>query len=72
MDFPADIPDRTHFHPHGGWPGNELEEALSASLGVPSAGARIVEVLGRSFLWVPLPSDDGVRSASITRMPPDS
>ncbi len=38
MDFPADIPDRTHFHPHGGWPGNELEEALSASLGVPLGG----------------------------------
>ncbi|MEU3094723.1 enhanced serine sensitivity protein SseB [Streptomyces sp. NPDC006967] len=59
MDFPADFPDRTHPHPHGGWPGNELEEVLSASLGVPSAGARIVEVLGRSFVWIPLPNGGG-------------
>lgn len=32
---------------------------LSASLGVPSAGGRIVEVLGRSFVWVPLPNGGG-------------
>jgi hypothetical protein len=60
MDFPADIPAdfpaQTHPHPHGGWPGNELEEVLSASLGIPSAGGRIIEVLGRSLLWVPLPN----------------
>ena len=43
MDFPADLPAdfpapaHPHPHPHGGWPGNELEEVLSASLGVPSA-----------------------------------
>ncbi|MFG2311846.1 enhanced serine sensitivity protein SseB [Streptomyces sp. NPDC048566] len=58
MDFPA----QAHPHPHGGWPGNELEEVLSAALGMgaaASAGARIVEVLGRSFLWVPLPSGGG-------------
>ncbi|MFJ5779367.1 enhanced serine sensitivity protein SseB [Streptomyces sp. NPDC093094] len=61
MDFPA----QAHPHPHGGWPGNELEEVLSASLGVPSAGGRIVEVLGRSFLWVPLPSGGGPDSASL-------
>ncbi|NEC53500.1 SseB family protein, partial [Actinospica acidiphila] len=65
MDFPADNPERTHFHPHGGWPGNELEEALSASLGVPSAGARIVEVLGRSFVWVPLPNGGGPHSGPL-------
>ncbi|MDG9718819.1 enhanced serine sensitivity protein SseB [Streptomyces sp. DH24] len=63
MDFPAefsaDFPAQAHPHPHGGWPGNELEEVLSASLGVPSAGGRIVEVLGRSFLWVPLPGGGG-------------
>ena len=67
MDFPADLPAdlpagfpaQTHPHPHGGWPGNELEEVLSASLGIPSAGARIVEVLGRSFVWVPLPGGGG-------------
>jgi hypothetical protein len=63
MDFPAehsaDFPAQAHPHPHGGWPGNELEEVLSASLGVPSAGGRIVEVLGRSFVWVPLPGGGG-------------
>ncbi|WP_432137884.1 MULTISPECIES: enhanced serine sensitivity protein SseB [unclassified Streptomyces] len=55
MDFPA----QAHPQPHGGWPGNELEEVLSASLGVPGAGGRIVEVLGRSFVWVPLPGGGG-------------
>jgi hypothetical protein len=67
MDFPADFPAdlspefpaQAHPHPHGGWPGNELEEVLSASLGVPGAGGRIVEVLGRSFVWVPLPNGGG-------------
>ncbi|MEU9210814.1 enhanced serine sensitivity protein SseB [Streptomyces sp. NPDC048415] len=64
MDFP-EFPESpgfsasAHPHPHGGWPGNELEEVLAASLGVPSAGARIVEVLGRSFVWVPLPNGGG-------------
>ncbi|MGW9396401.1 enhanced serine sensitivity protein SseB [Streptomyces sp. NPDC055642] len=65
MDFPADFPDRTPPHPHGGWPGNELEEVLSASLGVPSAGARIVEVLGRSFVWIPLPNGGGPHSGPL-------
>jgi hypothetical protein len=54
-----DIPAQAHPHPHGGWPGNELEEVLAAALGVPSAGGRVVEVLGRSFLWIPLPSGGG-------------
>ncbi|MGP3972623.1 enhanced serine sensitivity protein SseB [Streptomyces sp. 8N114] len=46
-----------HFGPGhgGGWPGNELEEALAASVQVPHAGARLLEVLGRSSVWVPLP-----------------
>ncbi|MFI9154864.1 enhanced serine sensitivity protein SseB [Streptomyces sp. NPDC053367] len=61
MDFPA----QAHPHPHGGWPGNELEEVLSASLGVPSAGPRIVEVLGRSFVWVPLPNGGGPDSGPL-------
>jgi len=61
MDFPA----QAHPHPHGGWPGNELEEVLSASLGVPSAGGRIVEVLGRSFVWVPLPNGGGPDSGPL-------
>ncbi|MGW4023471.1 enhanced serine sensitivity protein SseB [Streptomyces sp. NPDC005009] len=65
MDFPADFPAQTHPHPHGGWPGNELEEVLSASLGVPSAGGRIVEVLGRSLVWVPLPNGGGPDSGPL-------
>ncbi|MFR9797091.1 enhanced serine sensitivity protein SseB [Streptomyces sp. MS06] len=64
-DLPADFPEQTHPHPHGGWPGNELEEVLSASLGVPSAGARILEVLGRSLVWVPLPGGGGPDSGSL-------
>ncbi|MCQ6552696.1 enhanced serine sensitivity protein SseB [Streptomyces sp. C10-9-1] len=46
-------------NPHHGWPANELEETLAASLGTPSAGARIVEVLARSHLWIPLPNGGG-------------
>ncbi|MFF9022598.1 enhanced serine sensitivity protein SseB [Streptomyces eurythermus] len=65
MDFPADFPAQAHPHPHGGWPGNELEEVLSASLGIPAAGGRIVEVLGRSFLWIPLPSGGGPDSGQL-------
>ncbi|MFJ8073258.1 enhanced serine sensitivity protein SseB [Streptomyces sp. NPDC096176] len=42
--------------PHTGWPGNELEEVLAASLGNPAAGGRLIEVLGRSPIWVPLPN----------------
>ncbi|MET8857880.1 enhanced serine sensitivity protein SseB [Streptomyces sp. NPDC004579] len=63
MDFPA----QAHPHPHGGWPGNELEEVLSASLGMPgpSTAARIVEVLGRSFVWVPLPNGGGPQSGPL-------
>lgn len=69
MDFPADIPAdfpaQAHPHPHGGWPGNELEEVLSASLGVPSAAGRLIEVLGRSFLWIPLPEGGGPHSGPL-------
>jgi hypothetical protein len=73
MDFPADFPAdfsagfpaQAHPHSHGGWPGNELEEVLSASLGVPSAGGRIIEVLGRSFVWVPLPNGGGPGSGPL-------
>ncbi|MEU7383083.1 MULTISPECIES: enhanced serine sensitivity protein SseB [unclassified Streptomyces] len=64
-DFSADLPAQAHSHPHGGWPGNELEEVLSASLGVPSAGGRILEALGRSFLWVPLPNGGGPHSGPL-------
>ncbi|NEY36422.1 enhanced serine sensitivity protein SseB [Streptomyces sp. PRKS01-65] len=70
MDFPAgfsaDFPAQAHPRSHGGWPGNELEEVLSAALGAgPSANGRIVEVLGRSFLWVPLPSGGGPHSGPL-------
>lgn len=67
MDFPADFPGHAypHPHPHGGWPGNELEEVLSVSLGLPSAGGRIIEVLGRSFVWIPLPSGGGPQSGPL-------
>ncbi|MEV8035652.1 enhanced serine sensitivity protein SseB [Streptomyces sp. NPDC002742] len=64
MDFPA----QAHPHPHGGWPGNELEEVLSSSFGMPagpSSAARIVEVLGRSFVWVPLPNGGGPQSGPL-------
>lgn len=60
-----DFPERTHNHPHGGWPGNELEEVLAASVGVPSAAARILEVLGRSPVWVPLPNGGGPDSGPL-------
>ncbi|WP_210587984.1 enhanced serine sensitivity protein SseB [Streptomyces sp. GESEQ-35] len=68
MDFPGNFPDfpaQAHPHPHGGWPGNELEEVLSASLNIPSAGGRLIEVLGRSFVWVPLPSGGGPGSVPL-------
>ncbi|AOR31972.1 hypothetical protein BFF78_13725 [Streptomyces fodineus] len=69
MDFPADIPAdfpaQAHPQPHGGWPGNELEEVLSASLGIPAAAGRIIEVLGRSLLWIPLPRGGGPDSGPL-------
>lgn len=49
----------------GGRPGNELEEALAASLGVQQAGARLLEVLARSSLWVPLPEGGGPDSSHL-------
>ncbi|MFH9009965.1 enhanced serine sensitivity protein SseB [Streptomyces sp. NPDC017943] len=65
-EFPAGFPAHTQTHPTGGWPGNELEEVLSASLGAgPAAGGRIVEVLGRSFVWVPLPNGGGPHSGPL-------
>ncbi|MFE4370597.1 enhanced serine sensitivity protein SseB [Streptomyces sp. NPDC056835] len=47
------------------WPGNELEEVLGASLGADAAGARLVEVLGRSEVWVPLPQGGGPDSPDL-------
>jgi len=39
----------------GGWPANELEQVLTAALGDPGATPRVVEVLRRSQVWLPLP-----------------
>jgi hypothetical protein len=47
------------------WPGNELEEVLAASLGGTGAGGRLVEVLGRSQVWVPLPKGGGPDSPGL-------
>ncbi|ANW17958.1 enhanced serine sensitivity protein SseB [Streptomyces clavuligerus] len=55
------IPEQVRPH-SAGWPANELEEALAASLGDPSAGARLLEVLGRSPVWVPLPEGGSTES----------
>ncbi|MFY1678935.1 MULTISPECIES: enhanced serine sensitivity protein SseB [unclassified Streptomyces] len=72
MDYPAgspeysaDTPSQTPPGPYDGWPANELEETLAASLGVRTAGARIVEVLGRSRVWVPLPAGRGAGGAPL-------
>ncbi|MGP3981056.1 enhanced serine sensitivity protein SseB [Streptomyces sp. KR80] len=51
--------------PSGGFPANELEEVLAASVGVPNAGARILEVLGRSRVWVPLPNGGSPESRDL-------
>ncbi|RII15651.1 hypothetical protein DSC45_17620 [Streptomyces sp. YIM 130001] len=62
------VPGQGHpggHHPGIGWPGNELEEVLAASVGVPSASGRIVEVLGRSMIWVPLPGGGGRESRDL-------
>jgi hypothetical protein len=51
--------------PRTGWPGNELEEVLAASLGNPAAAGRLVEVLGRSPIWVPLPNGGSQESRDL-------
>ncbi|MGX1506208.1 UNVERIFIED_CONTAM: hypothetical protein RKD43_004833 [Streptomyces graminofaciens] len=51
--------------PRTGWPGNELEEVFAASLGNPAAGGRLVEVLGRSPIWVPLPNGGSQESRDL-------
>uniref|UniRef100_A0AAU3GQC7 Enhanced serine sensitivity protein SseB n=1 Tax=Streptomyces sp. NBC_01401 TaxID=2903854 RepID=A0AAU3GQC7_9ACTN len=63
MDIPAQA--QAPSHPSQGWPANELEEVLSASIGVPGAGGRLVEVLGRSQVWVPLPNGGGPDSIGL-------
>ncbi|MDT0269436.1 enhanced serine sensitivity protein SseB C-terminal domain-containing protein [Streptomyces sp. DSM 44915] len=49
----------------GGWPGNELEEALAASVGVPDAAPKLLKVLSRSAVWVPLPEGGGPDSQTL-------
>ncbi|MFF2408857.1 enhanced serine sensitivity protein SseB [Streptomyces sp. NPDC058092] len=60
-----DIPAQGQSHPRSGWPANELEEVLMASVGSPEAGGRLVEVLGRSQVWVPLPGGGGPDSPDL-------
>jgi hypothetical protein len=56
MEIPGQrIPDGLAQQGYGGWPVNELEEVLSAAMGDPGATARVMEVLARSHVWVPLP-----------------
>src|SRR5690606_38184505 len=52
----------------GGWPSNELEEALAASLGRPEAAPTLLKVLARSSVWVPLPEGGGPESRTL-RLP---
>lgn len=63
MNVPAQA--QATAEPYGEWPGNELEQILAASVGVPGAGGRIVEALGRSPIWVPLPQGGGQDSAHL-------
>ncbi|MFI2299242.1 enhanced serine sensitivity protein SseB [Actinacidiphila glaucinigra] len=68
MNIPGQrIPDGFAPSGHGadGWPANELEEVLSAALGDPGATARVLEVLGRSQLWIPLPNGGGPESTDL-------
>ena len=60
-----DIPAPAQARPQYGWPANELEQVLGASLGLPEAGGRLVEVLGRSDVWVPLPNGGGPDSPDL-------
>ncbi|MER6502407.1 enhanced serine sensitivity protein SseB [Streptomyces sp. NPDC001455] len=60
-----DIPAQVQSHPQSGWPANELEEVLMASVGAAEAGGRLVEVLGRSHVWVPLPNGGGPDSPDL-------
>jgi hypothetical protein len=62
MQHPT-IPSQPHGEGGGpeaaGWPANELERVLVAAIGDPGATPRVVEVLRRSQVWVPLPAGPG-------------
>ncbi|GAA0388170.1 enhanced serine sensitivity protein SseB [Streptomyces luteireticuli] len=47
------------------WPANDLERTLASATGDPAAGARILEALGRSSVWIPLPNGGGPDSADL-------
>ncbi|MFI9270323.1 enhanced serine sensitivity protein SseB C-terminal domain-containing protein [Kitasatospora sp. NPDC052896] len=49
----------------GGWPANELEQVLTAALGDPGATPRVVEVLARSQVWIPLPAGADPRGQAL-------
>ncbi|MFD8594200.1 enhanced serine sensitivity protein SseB [Kitasatospora sp. NPDC059646] len=52
--------------PEGGsWPANELEQVLMAALGDPGATPRVIEVLARSQVWIPLPSGADPQAGSL-------
>ncbi|WP_035797858.1 enhanced serine sensitivity protein SseB [Kitasatospora mediocidica] len=49
----------------GGWPANELEQVLTAAIGDPGATPRVVEVLARSHVWIPLPAGGDPRGQAL-------
>ncbi|WP_052390923.1 enhanced serine sensitivity protein SseB C-terminal domain-containing protein [Streptomyces sp. NRRL B-24484] len=52
--------------PEGGsWPSNELEQVLTAALGDPGATPRVIEVLARSQVWIPLPAGADPQGTSL-------
>ncbi|MCX2967411.1 MULTISPECIES: enhanced serine sensitivity protein SseB [Streptomyces] len=68
MTAPRQHPHPPHPQPPpggDGWPGNELEQTLAASVDVPGAGGRIMEALGRSSVYVPLPEGGGPDSRDL-------
>lgn len=51
--------------PPGGFPCNDLERVLAASLGNPDATPRLIETLARSPIWIPLPAGGGPQSTDL-------
>ncbi|MFC1441125.1 enhanced serine sensitivity protein SseB [Streptacidiphilus sp. N1-10] len=51
--------------PQPGWPANDLERVLAAAVGDPGATPRVVEVLRRSVVWVPLPGGGGYDAGTL-------
>ncbi|MFE7193173.1 enhanced serine sensitivity protein SseB [Kitasatospora sp. NPDC057541] len=51
--------------PGGAWPANELEQVLTAALGDPGATPRVIEVLARSQVWIPLPAGGDPQGRSL-------